>query len=83
MEEEKFEIITLQANEETGEPEITMYNRNLTYIPTEFQIIVCIYIKNGFHIGSRFLLPKNFLKCIARAFKIIVFEKLNDTLIRK
>lgn len=39
MEDEKFEIVILQANEETGEPEITMYNRNLTYIPTEFQII--------------------------------------------
>lgn len=39
MEEEKFEIITLQVNEETGEAEITMHNRNLTYIPTEYQII--------------------------------------------
>jgi hypothetical protein len=39
MEDEKFEIVTLQVNEETGEPEITMYNRNLTYIPTEYQII--------------------------------------------
>lgn len=39
MEEEKFEIITLQTNKETGEPEITMHNRNLTYIPTEYQII--------------------------------------------
>lgn len=39
MEEEKFEIITLQVNEETGEAEIIMYNRNLTYIPTEYQII--------------------------------------------
>lgn len=39
MEDEKFEIVILQANEETGEPEITMYNRNLTYVPTEYQII--------------------------------------------
>ena len=39
MDEEKFEIITLQVNEETGEAEIIMYNRTLTYIPTEYQII--------------------------------------------
>lgn len=39
MEEEKFEIITLQKNEETGEPEITMYDSRVRYIPTEYQII--------------------------------------------
>ena len=39
MEDEKFEIATLQVSEETGEVEITMHNRNLPYIPTEFQII--------------------------------------------
>lgn len=39
MEEEKFEIITLQTNEETGEVEVTMHNRNVRYIPTEYQII--------------------------------------------
>ena len=39
MEEEKFEIVTLVVNEETGEAEITMHNRLLTYIPTEYQII--------------------------------------------
>ena len=39
MEDEKFEIITLQVNEQTGEVEITMHNRDLAYIPTEFQII--------------------------------------------
>ena len=39
MEEEKFEIVALQVNEETGEPEITMYNKNVKYIPTEYQII--------------------------------------------
>ena len=38
MEEEKFEIVTLLVNEETGEAEITMHNRLLTYIPTEYQI---------------------------------------------
>lgn len=37
--EEEFEIITLETNEETGEPEITMHNRLSRYIPTEFQII--------------------------------------------
>ena len=39
MEEEKFEIVALVVNEETGEAEITMHNRLLTYIPTEYQII--------------------------------------------
>ena len=39
MEEEKFEIIALQVNEQTGEAEITMYNRLAKYIPTEYQII--------------------------------------------
>ena len=39
MKEEKFEIVTLQVNAETGEAEITMHNRNLTYIPTEFQVV--------------------------------------------
>ena len=39
MEEEKFEIITLQINEETGEVEVTMHERNIAYIPTEYQII--------------------------------------------
>ena len=39
MEEEKFEIITLQTNEDTGEIEQTMHDRNLIYIPTEYQII--------------------------------------------
>lgn len=37
--EEKFEIITLKINEETGEIEQTMHDRNLPYIPTEYQII--------------------------------------------
>lgn len=39
MVEEKFEIVTLQTNGETGEAEVTMHNRLLTYIPTEYQII--------------------------------------------
>jgi hypothetical protein len=39
MEDEKFEIVALQVNEDTGETEITMHNRNLTYVPTEFQLI--------------------------------------------
>jgi hypothetical protein len=39
MEDEKFEIIILQTNEETGKPEIMMHDRNLAYIPTEFQVI--------------------------------------------
>ena len=37
--DEKFEIISLVVNEETGEAEVTMHNRLLTYIPTEYQII--------------------------------------------
>ena len=37
--DEKFEIISLVVNEETGEAEITMHNRLLTYIPTKYQII--------------------------------------------
>ena len=39
MEEEKFEIIPILTNEETGEVEQTMHNRLLQYIPTEYQII--------------------------------------------
>lgn len=39
MEDEKFEIVTLQVNKETGKTEITMHDRNVKYIPTEFQII--------------------------------------------
>lgn len=39
MEEEKFEITTLQTNAETGEVEITKHNRLLPYIPTEYKII--------------------------------------------
>ena len=39
MEEEKFEIITLLTNAETGEVEQTMHNRLLPYIPIEYQII--------------------------------------------
>ena len=39
MEEEKFEIITLLTNQETGEVERTMYNPLVKYIPTEYQII--------------------------------------------
>ena len=39
MDEEKFEIITLLTNEETGEAEQTMHNRLIKYIPTEFQWI--------------------------------------------
>ena len=37
--EEKFEIVPLQVNEDTGEIEQTMHNRLLPYIPTEYQII--------------------------------------------
>ena len=37
--EEKFEITALQTNESTGEVEITMHDRNVKYIPTEYQII--------------------------------------------
>lgn len=36
---EEFEIITLQVNDETGEAIVTMHDRNIRYIPTEYQII--------------------------------------------
>lgn len=39
MEEEKFEIVAILTNEETGEIEQTMHCRLLPYIPTEYQII--------------------------------------------
>jgi hypothetical protein len=39
MEEEKFEKIVLETNADTGEPVILMHDRNVKYIPTEFQII--------------------------------------------
>lgn len=38
LEEEKFKIITLQTNEETGEVEITMHNKNLVFHPTEYEL---------------------------------------------
>lgn len=37
-EEEKFEIKILQTNEETGEVEITMHDRNLVFHPTEYEL---------------------------------------------
>ena len=37
--EEKFEIAKLEVNNETGEATVTMYNRDIRYIPTEYQII--------------------------------------------
>jgi hypothetical protein len=36
MEDEKFEIVVLQVNEDTGATEITMHNRLTPYIPTEY-----------------------------------------------
>ena len=36
--DEKFEIVVLERDE-NGEPTLTAHNRNLTYIPTEYQII--------------------------------------------
>ena len=38
MDEEKFEIIILQTNADTGEVEQTMHRRDLAYIPTEYQL---------------------------------------------
>ena len=38
-EEEKFEIVVLEVDNETGEATVTMHNRNARYIPTEYQII--------------------------------------------
>ena len=37
--EEKFEIIPIQTNEETGEVEITMHDSRIPFIPTEYKII--------------------------------------------
>ena len=37
--EEKFEIVAILTNEETGEAEVTTHNRLAKYIPTEYQII--------------------------------------------
>lgn len=36
--DEQFKITALVVNEETGEAEILMYNKNLKYIPTEYQL---------------------------------------------
>lgn len=38
-EEEKFEIVVLEVDNDTGEATITMHNRDIRYIPTEYQII--------------------------------------------
>lgn len=38
-EEEKFEISVVEVDNNTGEVTITMHDRNIRYIPTEYQII--------------------------------------------
>lgn len=37
--EEKFEIVTLEIDPETGEPTVLMHDKNIKYIPTEYQLI--------------------------------------------
>ena len=38
-EEEKFEISVVEVDNNTGEVTITMHDRNIRYIPNEYQII--------------------------------------------
>lgn len=38
-EEEKFAIAVLEVDNNTGETILTMHNKDLKYIPTEYQII--------------------------------------------